>query len=420
MRICFVTPRYGADIVGGAERLVRDFAERLVTEGHQIVVLTTCARNHFTWANELEPGQLSINGVTVRRYPVTIPKDQTRMARLQVVIDSGLSLPPRLQREWVTNTGFSQPLFDAIDGIADSVDAVCFAPYLFASTVFGAVVRPERSVVIPCMHDEPYARFHIVQATLQRVAGLLFNSEEERSLACSLLPSPLRTAVVGVGFDPVRAHPDRFRARHQLTGDLVMYAGRRESGKNYPLLLECVSAYDSCLSRNGPVRLVAVGSGDYDPPPAARAWICDLGFLSEEEKQDALAAATAIVNLSVNESLSYVVLEGWLSSVPAIVHANCAVTRGHCERSGGGLWIRDVEEFAEALDRLREQPRLRNSMGAAGNHYVRDHYSWPVVLRRFTEAIVELVASGEPTSNREERDSRPELAETASINASSR
>ena len=53
MRLAFVTPRYGAEILGGAETQVRDYAERLAAAGHDVEALTTCAVDHHTWRNAL-------------------------------------------------------------------------------------------------------------------------------------------------------------------------------------------------------------------------------------------------------------------------------------------------------------------------------------------------------------------------------
>ena len=42
-RIAFVSPRFGEEIVGGAEAVVRDVALGLVERGWDVEVLTTCA-----------------------------------------------------------------------------------------------------------------------------------------------------------------------------------------------------------------------------------------------------------------------------------------------------------------------------------------------------------------------------------------
>jgi len=53
VKVAFVTPRYGPEIVGGAEYLTRMVAERL-KDHHQIEVLTTCAKDYRTWKNEYQ------------------------------------------------------------------------------------------------------------------------------------------------------------------------------------------------------------------------------------------------------------------------------------------------------------------------------------------------------------------------------
>ena len=388
MKLAFVAPRYGTQIVGGAETLIRDYATRLAAAGHYVEVLTTCARDHSTWVNHFPAGVSWESGVKVRRFPVSTRRDPSAVAHIQRTLDAGLSIDPASERVWVENTGESAQLLEAIAQVADKVDAILFAPYLFASTVLGANVRPECSLMIPCLHDEPYARFTIMKDTMRCVAGLIFNSVPERDLARRLLGNLPPHRVVGVGFDdPEPTDVAAFRRRHGLAGDLVVYAGRREGGKNFPLLVEYTTLYGRILSKLGPVTLVTTGSGAVDVPRSAKRFIADLGFVSRREKFDAIAASVATVLLSVNESFSYLVSEGWLCGVPALVHADCEVTRDACRRSGGGLWVRSAEEFAEALDRLRSDHDLQRHLGQAGRAWVHSNYSWPAVLARLESAV---------------------------------
>ena len=55
MKLALVVQRYGAGIAGGSETLCRHYAERLA-DHHDVTVLTSCARDYFTWSNELPPG----------------------------------------------------------------------------------------------------------------------------------------------------------------------------------------------------------------------------------------------------------------------------------------------------------------------------------------------------------------------------
>jgi glycosyltransferase involved in cell wall biosynthesis len=92
----------------------------------------------------------------------------------------------------------------------------------------------------------------------------------------------------------------------------------------------------------------------------------------------------------VNESFSRVIMESWLNEVPVLVHADCAVTVGHCRRSGGGLWFRDFLEFSEALDLLAGEPALGRRLGQAGRRYVLAECSWDTVCARIAAAVAEL------------------------------
>ena len=57
MKLAFVTPRYGREVVGGAELGARLLAEHLAAlDGWTVDVLTTGARDAWTWATEYPAG----------------------------------------------------------------------------------------------------------------------------------------------------------------------------------------------------------------------------------------------------------------------------------------------------------------------------------------------------------------------------
>ena len=65
-RVSFVVPRYGPEVVGGAETLCRLMAENLAAHGADVQVLTTCAVNHLTWADHHPEGTRVEGGVPVQ------------------------------------------------------------------------------------------------------------------------------------------------------------------------------------------------------------------------------------------------------------------------------------------------------------------------------------------------------------------
>jgi glycosyltransferase involved in cell wall biosynthesis len=256
--------------------------------------------------------------------------------------------------------------------------------------VAGATASPERTIVIPCLHDEPYAYLSVVRSLLARSAQVWFLSEPEHGLAHRLGPVASDHEVVGCGVSiPDRYDPEGFRARHGLgSRPFVLYAGRREGGKGWD---DLVRGYVRAVTRLGlDIDLVSVGVGDGAGPPGAAGRVIDLGFLAQDELANAFAAATAYIQPSRNESFSRTVMESWLAGTPVIATAAGAVVAWHCERSGAGLTYRDDAELAEYLALAAEQPACLDALAARGRPYVLAHYTWDAVLDRMEEALEKL------------------------------
>ena len=144
LRLAFVVPRYGQDVVGGAETLVRGLAEHLAASGSAVEVLTTCARDHLTWTNALPAGATREGGVVVRRFPVRL-RDTRRHAWLQLRILRGSPLRPKEEARWADESVGSTELFDHLTRRQGDYDLVCFAPYLFGTTLRAARRWPSPS-----------------------------------------------------------------------------------------------------------------------------------------------------------------------------------------------------------------------------------------------------------------------------------
>ncbi|MBI1880512.1 MAG: glycosyltransferase family 1 protein, partial [Chloroflexi bacterium] len=74
MRLAFILPRYGPEVMGGAETLARGVVERLAQRGHHLEVWTTCVQNIYTWANAYPAGVTQGEAVTLRRFPVEVQR----------------------------------------------------------------------------------------------------------------------------------------------------------------------------------------------------------------------------------------------------------------------------------------------------------------------------------------------------------
>jgi glycosyltransferase involved in cell wall biosynthesis len=390
-RVGVVVPRYGEHILGGAETLARWLVEHLAAAGHvDVQVLTTCANDYVLWKNEMPAGATNANGVMVRRFRVDDTRQTSRrFHELNRRIGEGQFLESAEQYEWVHLSAHSSALYRALALEAASFDFLVFIPYLFPTTYYGTAISPERSILWPCLHDEVYAYLQPSRDMFRLCRGVVFNSEPEQCFAESIYGSHPGAHVVGIGVTSLPGDGARFRQQFGLPGPFLMYSGRLEGAKNLPQLMEYFIQYKR--QRGGPLKLALMGSGPVVVPHHPD--IIKLGFLPEQAKRDAFAAATLVCQPSLNESFSIVIMEAWLAGAPVVVHAGCEVTRYHAVRSNGGLYYRGYAEFASVLDLLLGQPAMQRRLGLNGQAYVREHYAWPVVLKRFEEALAAWSAS---------------------------
>jgi glycosyltransferase involved in cell wall biosynthesis len=385
MRLLWVVPRFGASLVGGAEMLVRGLATRGVPNGWRSEIATTCAVNHLTWQNELPPGTSEEDGVTVHRFPVG-GRNGARYEQLHPRVLSGEASYPE-ELEWLANSVWSPELQRFLDQHEAEYELVLFSPYLFGTTVWGAQVDPARSALVPCLHDEPYARLETVRRVIESARGCLFNSDAEARLAHSLYRLD-DGKVVGLGWDPPGEAPRIQFAASRGLGEFVLYAGRLEEGKRVHIAVDYALRY--AAEREDAPKLVLIGQGTYEPPEEAADAVAHAGFVSDGEKRAAYAEALVLVNPSRMESLSIVLMEAWLEGTPALVDEGSAVLREHAERSGGALLFNSYESYRDGLDRLRAEPATREQLGAAGREYVLAAYGWPSVGARLREAVESL------------------------------
>jgi glycosyltransferase involved in cell wall biosynthesis len=386
--LAFVVPWFGEEVRGGAELQAWETARELARRGCRVEILTTCSRSflHRWDENVHPPGAGEREGVTVRRFPAD-PRDEGRFGAAAAALHARTRPTAAVERDFVAENINSRALYRFIAENAERYLFV-FTPYLYGTTLAGTAVRPDRSLLIPCLHDEPYTYLDAVRRTLLGVRGSLFFTPEEAAVArraCGVEP-PGR--VTGGGIDThLRGDGERFRRAAGLRDPYLLYVGRLDEGKNTHVAMVYACAW--ARRRGGGERLVLLGRGPLAVPAEDPALV-PAGVLDEQGKMDACAGALALCQPSVNESFSRVLMESWLNEVPVLVHADCAVTVGHCRRSGGGLWFRGYLEFAEAADLLAGDEGLRRRLGEAGRRYVLAECSWDVVCERIIRAVTEL------------------------------
>ncbi len=392
LRIGFVTPRYGTEIVGGAESAARMLAEHLVTEcGFEVEVFTTTALDYVTWESALPPGDSELNGVRIHRFAPVSGRGQAFYD-----LDTRLRLGPRhaTRREgdlWVDSNGPVVP--DLVEALCDSgVDVAAFYPYLYYPTVRAIGRVPMPAVLHPAAHDEPALYLSVFRDTYASADAICYHTVAERSLVQRVIPVANRPQIVlGLGVS-VDAGVGRSGREILGLGDrpYVVSVGRVDDHKGATMLAAFFRAYKA--RHPGPLALAFIGPvvSRIEPHPD----IVLAGPLDEADKWDAVGGALASISASALESFSLVVLEAWARSVPVLVNATCGPTREHAERSGGGLWFGSFAEFDAVLDRLVSDATLRRALGSRGKEYLDKHYQWPVLIGRYARFLDGVVARG--------------------------
>lgn len=386
MKLAFVTPWYG-NIPGGAESECRRTVENLQKHGIEVEILTTCVKEFLSdWSTDFyEEGIYNLNGVSIHRFSVR-KRDTARFDKINYKLMRGLEISPDEEKTFMREMVNSPGLYSYIAEHGADYDYFLFIPYMFGTTYYGSCIHPEKSVIIPCLHDESYAYLNIYKTMFENVKGIIFHASPEKILANHLYNLNNMQTVLGEGIDMDFVYnPDRFREKYGIKTDFILYAGRKEAGKNVPLLIDFFARYKK--HRKNELKLVLIGSGTIEIPTESRNDIIDLGFVPLQDKYDAYAAATFLCQPSLNESFSIVIMESWLCKSPVLVHGDCAVTKDHCIKCNGGLYFNDYYEFEGCLDFYLGNPAIRKIMAENGMSYVIENFSWDKIVEKYIEFL---------------------------------
>jgi glycosyltransferase involved in cell wall biosynthesis len=369
--VAVVAPRFGSDFVGGAERSLRLIARTMQQQGHHAEVFTTCTRQESDWHNELPAGTERAEGLLVHRFPVDEHDRGSFQSALDVIRRQHGQVDTATEQAYLRNSLQSSTLIEALGQRERDFDAIIVGPYLFGLTHEVAAKFRRKVLFVPCFHDEPFARLPTLQATYREVGGLLYHSPEEKWLAEARLGiNHPNATVIGTLLDGEAVTPSDIQHSHATPPRRLVYCGRYSVEKGVQLLLEYAERYTSQHPER--FRFVFIGHGPLALPK--RAWLENLGFVTEHRKRQELSNAAALVQLSTNESLSLVALEAWAQGLPVIGHEKCVVVREQIRRANGGVTIADYAGFAAALDQLWANPERWRQLGENGKRFVDEQY----------------------------------------------
>ena len=264
---------------------------------------------------------------------------------------------------------------------------------------------------------ETYPRYYglgFIEQVMERLLTRFYNRFDRvlvpsQSMATLLRDWGVRTPIRiwSRGIDHDRFRPDRRdlawrRSLGIADGSIAIgFLGRLVKEKGLDVFVDIA---DELRRRGVPHRVLIVGDGP------ARAWFAGrvpgavfAGFQSGEALARAVASMDVFVNPSVTETFGNVTTEAMAAGVPVVAaRATGAVDLVADGETGFLVPPRDIGAYADAIQRIVEDPALRCAMGEAA-HASAARYRWDTANQAALDAYLTLMA---------ERDGGPKASST--------
>ena len=304
--IAFVIPWFGFDIPGGAEMELKGLVSHLHDAGVKVEILTTCVKEFTSsWSvNHYKQKAYVENGITVRRFKVK--KQKTDLFNtVNKKLMSNDKLTPEEEKIFTDENVNSPNLYKYIAKHKEDYDLFVFIPYMFGTTYHGIQQCIDRAVMIPCFHDESYIYMDRFKEAFSKVAGMIFHARPEMELASKVYDlSNVDARELGEGvYTDYEYDAERFREKYNIDSPFILYAGRKDIGKNIYTLIYYFEEYKKTHHFDD-LKLVLIGGGKVNIPARIKEHVYDLGYVPMQDKYDAYAAATVMCQPSKFESFS--------------------------------------------------------------------------------------------------------------------
>jgi len=392
-KIGFVIPWYSEKIPGGAEMELRGVATHLHENGIPIEILSTCVKEFASdWnVNFYKEGTDAVHGFPIKRFKVR-KRDAQKFDAVNYKLINNIPVSEEDERIYIEEMVNSPDLYRYISEHKDEYRFFIYIPYMFGTTYYGIKECPEKSLVIPCFHDEAYVYLNIFKPIFESAAGMIYNASPEYELANKVFDfSKTNQITMGIGMDiNLTADANAFRKKFGIDSPFIIYAGRKDYGKNVHILVKYFEEY--LKRRNTDLKLVLIGGGNIELPKnlVSDGSIIDLGFVDIQDKYNAQAAAELLCQPSTHESFSLVIMESWLCGRPVLVHEDCEVTKNFAIESNGGLYFKDYFDFEGCVDYILRNKDIATAMGVNGREYVESNFAWDVIVEKYLKFFEEV------------------------------
>lgn len=411
MRICFVINNLPT-IVGGLEKVCLRVAQHLQKNGHEVQILGRFSKGSVAFAGFFQDTEearfFEFQGVNLR----VLALDAMARFLLKPVFKLIWRKTTFPLARWLYVAAMSEQIaqacrdMDVVHFFGNGPEMLGFAAEVAARRV-GA-----KFVIEPALHEGQWGDKWFDALLYKQADLLLAHTRHEAGVLERMgIPSAkIRTIVHGVDSCD-SGKEERFRDKFRISGPIVLFLGRKTMAKGVERLLKAWPVVEkkfpeATLVIAGPKSDAIwqmVGSGGIRPHDregiinAGRStqdsllWarVLNLDDLTDEDKQDALAACDLLCVPSEGESFGMVYFEAWSYGKP-VVGLNLPILQESVEASRAGLLAGNAPgDIADAICKLLGNSKLRDEMGKNGRQLTQLH-SWEAALQSYLEAYLYL------------------------------
>jgi D-inositol-3-phosphate glycosyltransferase len=291
---------------------------------------------------------------------------------------------------------------------SDNFDLVVLHSHLMFTSAFGALKSRLSSLPsVLISHGFSVRRGplfntmqHLYLSTVGRAIALnashtvtMTHCEKKRLTSLGVAPEMCTVIPPGVDsevFRPKQRDPER---------RLITWVGRFVQEKNLACLLR---AFALLIQRRQKISMVLAGDGPERGKIMSYARKLQLGneisfpgMISRREVADLLQRSTVFALPSTTEALPFSLLESMSSGVPVIVSDGLGLDE---VVRGAGLLAnpRNPEEWAQAIERLISDDKLRMALGRGGRRLAVERHEWRRVADRLEDLFLSVLESAYP------------------------
>ena len=219
----------------------------------------------------------------------------------------------------------------------------------------------------------------------------VLNADEQNLILPLNFSAPLDVIPIGISFGQFDPLPSPIPFQNVTPGPgqrpFILFVSRLHSKKGLDYLAD---AFAKIAPQYPEYDLVVAGPDGGEQGPfqrqieklglSRRVWI--VGFLPDDMKRSAMAAATAFCLPSRQEGFSMAILEAMACQLPVVISDQCHFPEV-AEVGAGQIVPLDANAVAKALESVLSNAAERTRMGNAGRELVKSRYTWPKVAEQF-------------------------------------